>query len=339
MGRTSPMMEKHVTERILRSYFENKATHHEKQLIKEWLQVDDNEEIYYQYLAKWESDNLQFKPDQENALQSYKDFLAGKQNLNQSILPTQQRALKLQAYFNFKVYSVAASLILLVCASLYFYSDYFFYNVYSTSYGMTQSILLEDGSEVTLNANSVLKVPRDLVNAETRQVWLTGEAFFSVAKRPNKVKFIVSTNNLNVEVLGTKFNVNSRRNNTEVVLDEGSVKLTALNNNRTQSAVMRPGEYASLSETDTTFTKMLVKPASYSAWKMNRLVFEDTPLKVIAEKIEDYYGIEVRIDNEQLQSRQLTGTLPNNDLGVVLKSLSVSYNLEIVRKDDYIIFQ
>jgi transmembrane sensor len=331
-------MKEQVTERILKAYFENNATHHEKHLIKEWLEIAGNEEIFYQHLAKWEAQHLQFKPDQDKALKSFKAFLQGEEQASRStVIPGANN--KYLNTFRVKAFSIAASVIFLLGVCFYLYSDYIFYDIYSTPYGMTQNILLEDGSEVTLNANSKLKVPKNLLDDEVRQVMLEGEAFFSVAKRPGRVRFVVHTNNLDVEVLGTRFNVNTRRGNTEVVLDEGSVKLSSRHEAHLEPVLMKPGEYAALYKSDTTFRKMVVKPAKYTAWQSNKLTFEDTPLQVVAEKLEDYYGIEIRIANKELENRQVTGTLPNNDLGVVLKSLSVTHDLEIVRQTDYILFR
>ena len=205
---------------------------------------------------------------------------------------------------------------------------------------MTKNILLEDGSEVTLNANSTLKVPKDLTTDQFREVWLEGEGFFSIAKKPNHVRFLVHANNVSVEVLGTKFNVNNRRGNTEVVLTEGSVRLTS-DLPRKDNAVlyMKPGDMVSLSSRDTTFKRKVVVPEKYSAWQSNKLVFEDTPLFEVAQKLEDYYGVQIVIQDKTIADRQLTGTLPNNDLGIVLKSLSASHNLSIQREEDQIIFR
>jgi transmembrane sensor len=331
-------MKEQVTERILHAYFANKATHHEKQLIKEWLRIAGNEEIFYQHLARWEAQHLQFQPDEEKASQSYKAFLRGEKQSVQ-ITTISENTRRIPFSFQKRILAVAASVVLLISAALYLYSDHLFYNIYATSYGMTQNILLDDGSEVTLNANSTLKVPRNLSEDKVREVWLDGEAFFSVTKRPDKVRFMVHTENISVEVLGTKFNVNNRRGATEVVLDEGSVKLTSSEADQISPVIMKPGDYVVLHKTDTSFKKMAVKPEKYTAWQANKLIFEDTPLREVAEKIEDYYGVKIRIDNKQLGSRQVTGTLPNNDLGVVLKSLSMSHDLEIVRQTDYIIFR
>jgi len=330
-------MKETVTERILNVYFENRATPHEKQLIKEWLKEEGSEEVFYQHLAIWEANHLQFTPNEEKAADQFRKFLNGIETGNKP--KSKENIRRLLPGVNIRYASIAASITALICLAFYFSQDYFFYDTYSTAYGMTKNILLEDGSEVTLNANSTLKVPTDLADIDVREVWLKGEAFFSIAKRPGHVKFSVHTDNLDVEVLGTKFNVSNRHGKTEVVLNEGSVKLTSGVNNTNAVLYMKPGDFVSLSQNDTTFKRKIVKPEKYNAWQSNKLMFEDTPLREVAKKIEDYYGVRIEIQNEEIGDRQLTGTLPNNDLGIVLRSLSASHNLKIQREDNRIIFR
>jgi transmembrane sensor len=337
MGRNTGKMKEHVSERILYAYFEHKATHSEKQLIKQWLQQEGNEEIFYYHLSKWESRRLQFQPDVEKAELRYKQFLNNDSIVEPSF--TKVESVDRDPSFNwYKLAGVAASLLIVVIVGYFLTRDFFRYTTYATNYGVKQNILLDDGTEVTLNANSTLKVPKDLASAGMREVWLEGEGFFHVAKRPNHVRFAVHTDNIDIEVLGTKFNVHNRRGNTEVVLDEGSVKLIPAHE-RGVPIFMKPGDYASLATSDTTFKRKIVRPEKYNAWQNNRLVFEDTPLSVVAQKIEDYYGVTIEIQNQDLAWREVTGTLPNNDLGVVLKSLSTSHELEIIREKDVIIFR
>jgi transmembrane sensor len=331
-------MKEIVTERILKAYFENRATPHEKVLIKEWLKEKGNEEVFYHHLATWEASHLQFSADEERASERFRQFINTNDAESRPKITGRDKSRKLFTTRQLWYTGIAASLTALICIAFYLSQDYFLYDTYSTAFGMTKNILLEDGSEVTLNANSTLKVPKDLADTDVREVWLDGEAFFSITKKGGHVKFSVHTDNVNVEVLGTKFNVNNRHGSTEVVLNEGSVKLTS-DVNADDIVYMKPGDFVSLSQSDTTFKRKIVKPEKYNAWQSNKLVFEDTPLRDVAQKIEDYYGVTVEIQNDEIGKRQLTGTLPNNDLGIVLKSLSASHNLEIQREDNRIIFR
>src|SRR5690625_2537866 len=96
--------------------------------------------------------------------------------------------------------------------------------VYRTGFGEKLDIELDDGSQITLNANSVLRWAEDWQDNKDRQVVLEGEAFFEV-KRQDGIPFTVMTDDVAVEVLGTSFNVDSRESSTRVYLDEGKINL------------------------------------------------------------------------------------------------------------------
>jgi ferric-dicitrate binding protein FerR (iron transport regulator) len=199
-------------------------------------------------------------------------------------------------------------------------------------------VRLEDGSEVELNANSRLKVRNTWGLPLQREVWLEGEGFFSVARQADGRKFTVHTDQLTVEVLGTKFNVAQRRNRTTVVLSEGKVKLTA-NAGRKQTILMQPGDYIELSAKDTTFNRRTVAPEKYTAWKENELFFENAPLPEVLQKVEDYFGVKIILQDTTAAGKRFTSSLPNNNLDVVLKSIASVYHLEVSRKQNRVILR
>jgi len=322
---------------IIIKFLDGHATQHEKGMLANWLKEHpDGEELFYYYLSSRENESPQYLPDLDTKIEEYKKFLRGE-------IPVAERGYPNDQYpatdhfepWNYKLW-VAASVVFLITASFYFLKDYFFCQTYTAHNGVVQSILLEDGSKVTLNANSSIKVPRDFMGHENREVWIKGEAFFEVSKKSNRMKFIVHTDNLDVEVLGTKFNVNNRRGKTEVMLAEGKVKLLAKDQ---QPLIMKPGEQVSLSDSQDHFQKQLVKPEKFEAWRSNMLVFENTPLAEVAEIIHDYYGVKMIVPDSLLGKRQFTGTLPNNDLDVILIALSTAYKIDIEQKGDLIILK
>ncbi len=209
---------------------------------------------------------------------------------------------------------------------------------YRTAYRQTQRITLPDGSVVTLNANSRLKVRNPWGLGPPRQVWLQGEGFFSVARRADHAKFTVHTDQLTVEVLGTRFNVAQRRNRTTVVLSEGKVKLTA-NAGRKPSVLMQPGDYIALSARDTTFNRKTVVPGNYTAWTENELFFENAPLPEVLQQVEDYYGVKIILQDTTVAEKRFTSSLPNTNLDVVLRSIAAVYHLEVSREQDQVILR
>jgi transmembrane sensor len=112
----------------------------------------------------------------------------------------------------------AAVALLLLTGTVYLFVQRYNQEVrYTTGYGNTQKVTLPDGSVVTLNANSTLSFHPRWSSQQPREVWLQGEAFFCVEEKPGggNAKFRVHTSYLNVEVLGTQFNVKERRGNTQ----------------------------------------------------------------------------------------------------------------------------
>ncbi len=235
---------------------------------------------------------------------------------------------------------IAASLTLLVIVSVVFWYRYLRVEpiVYQTKYGQMQTIVLPDGSKVILNANSRLEIHKDWGDAESREVNLTGEAFFEVAKKPaTQQKFIVHTADLDVVVLGTSFNVSDRNTKTKVVLKEGAVMLK-LNNawegKAKQEVVMQVGEMVEFSKKENKITKRKVNTERYASWRENKLIFEDTPMYEIALLIQENYGLKVNFEDEALAKRKITGTIPSQNLQILLSSLETIFDVKIKQQDE-----
>ncbi len=235
---------------------------------------------------------------------------------------------------------LAASLTLLAIISVVFWYRYLRIEpiVYQTKYGQMQTIVLPDGSKVILNANSRLEIHKDWGNTKNREVSLTGEAFFEVAKKPaTQQKFIVHTADLDVVVLGTSFNVSDRNTKTKVVLKEGAVMLK-LNNaweeKAKQEVVMQVGEMVEFSKKENKIIKRKVNTERYDSWRENKLIFEDTPMYEIALLIQENYGLKVNFEDETLAKRKITGTIPSQNLQILLSSLETIFDVKIKQQDE-----
>jgi ferric-dicitrate binding protein FerR (iron transport regulator) len=330
-------MEKPVSKEILFEYFAGRATLLQKRMIEEWLLLPQNEDYFYQCLDEWENKYPQHVPDTEQALTDYEYFMdhrTGSPAVRRSavVRPFSQRS--------GARWLVAASVSILMAAiCLYAGKEYLFYQIYSTKLGEMRTLTLADQSQVTLNANSSLKVPRTWFSVPDREVWLTGEAFFSIQETLDKKRFIVHTSALEVEVLGTKFNVTDRRSKTRVVLQEGKVKITSSIYPQTQPVLMRPGDYVEHSPRTARIKRKAVKMGNYTAWRENKLIFESSPLGEVLETVEDYYNVHIQLRDPTLASKQYTGILPTDDLDVILKSISTVYELEASREENQILLK
>jgi len=207
-------------------------------------------------------------------------------------------------------------------------------NTVSTKVGDKASINLPDGSKVWLNGDSKITYVGDFGN-KTREVYLSGEAFFDVVKDKTK-PFIIHTRTINLKVLGTAFNVRSYDNDkeTETALVRGSVEVT-LRNRPDQKIILKPGEKLLVKNipVDTTVNYKKQKPEEetpiavltnmhyYGAdsssvetsWTKNEIVFNDEPLDKIALNLERWFNVQVTITDESLKKEKYTATIEEDD--------------------------
>ncbi|MBF9254483.1 FecR domain-containing protein [Pontibacter sp. 172403-2] len=205
---------------------------------------------------------------------------------------------------------------------------------YATRYGERRTIQLPDSSVVVLNANSSLTVPAEWTSGKPREVHLKGEAYFSVSHKLNNQKFIVYTSDgIQVEVLGTAFNVSDRGNKSEVVLASGKVRLNIARTGENKQVIMLPGELVEVPDKAGTITKREVNTALYTSWKDNKLVFDNTSLREIATMLEDDYGYTVVFRDTTLADKEITAYLDAGSLDDILVTLSETLDMKITREN------
>ncbi|MCE6991084.1 FecR family protein [Dyadobacter sp. CY323] len=229
----------------------------------------------------------------------------------------------------------AAVFALLLCAGGWFYLTSRPVR-FQTPYGKQRSVTLADGSRITLNANSELTVRQDFENGAKREVWIRGEAFFDVAKMTRdgkKIPFIVHTDQLDIHVLGTAFNITNRRGRVDVALEHGSVKLVDAHN-AANTILLEPGEKATQTITDALLKKEIVDVKEYSGWRRKVFQYKGKKLRELAEMIGDSYGIEVIIENEALKEETFTGSFPTDSVETFFEKLGKLYPLEIAKNGD-----
>ena len=230
--------------------------------------------------------------------------------------------------------------VLVAAAALWFWIGPGALTEHTTRYGEISKVTLPDGSTVTLNANSSLRYAEPWNPQQPREVWLDGEAYFSVIHTKNDQRFHVHlTDDFRVEVLGTEFNVKDRHHRAQVVLHSGRVRLTINDPDQPQNVSMQPGELVEYSEVDQVLTQQPVDPTPYAAWRQGQMVFERTPLREIADALEDHYGVRVVIADDDLASTQLTGAFPVRNLDMILELLPTIADVKVIRDDREIILQ
>jgi len=196
---------------------------------------------------------------------------------------------------------------------------------YHTQYGERMELDLPDGTQVTMNANSTLSY----VRKNPRRVRMRGEMYFNVRKKPETgAPFIVTTPDLDIQVLGTEFNVNSRQEKTEVLLDEGSIVLDMKQKGR---MLMKPGDLVSYSATENKILEQQIaeKPEVITSWKEGVLLLDSVSLVSTLSLLEDTYNITAIIENKEIGDKILVGGVPNDNLETCVKALRTIYDLDI----------
>ena len=324
-------------------------------LFCEWVQHQQHKTFWRQ----WQKDNserqaligeartflaqLSFQKDTpkegevELALNDIWSSIEKKQSVNNpSIVPISNN--RKRSIITKKGWRIAASILFLIGASWFTWQQSMATNtVYATNYGETSELVLPDGSQVILQANSTLKVPKDWEEQSERTVSLEGEAFFKVTKTKasEPIKFIVDTKEFTVEVLGTQFNVLNRRNHKRVVLQEGKVQMQLANN---KIVHLKPNEMIAYSSATKNYEKSIIQAANLTAWTGNKLILDNTPLSEIARMLRDNYGFEVTFSEsvDQAQTRNSIGAIAIKNVEDLINITEASYEVEISKQDQQI---
>lgn len=214
-------------------------------------------------------------------------------------------------------------------------------HVYTTAYGETQRLVLPDSSIVILNANSTLEYADDWDKTAAREVWLNGEAYFEVEEKEtitesgtNLVKFLVHTPELQVQVVGTAFSVNTRQERTQVTLNHGKV---IVRDKQDETIAMEPGEQVELSHQQQKLVKKTVIPENYNSWKDNKLEFVNMPVAEIIQMLEERYGWQFEIEAPGFLENRYKGSAPAEEPEVLLEKWRLVYGLEIDKNKETII--
>lgn len=202
--------------------------------------------------------------------------------------------------------------------------------------GVRTEFLLPDGTTGFLNNRSTLKYPVNF--GEDREVHLSGEAFFDVAKS-KKSRFRVITRNLETEVLGTSFNMMAYEDQSyqEITLKTGRLKV--LDKNRKELSTLLPNQQFVFDTIQRRFFTRQVNANNYTSWTEGKLVAQDEPFEDVAKKLSRWYDVEITIEDPELKDFRYYAKFEDEPLSEVLKLLAITAPIEyeeiprIKRKD------
>ena len=313
--------DRNTIEELLPRYCEGVATEEERLQVEMWMSESDEnrrmaKQIHALYLAT-DTVNVMKKVDTEKALLKVKSRMSGNRHKRTMWWQWTQRA------------AAILFIPLLVALMLQYWGgneqELAQIMEVKTNPGMMTSLTLPDGTLVYLNSESTLSYPSRFDN-DTRNVTLQGEAYFEVAKNPEK-KFIVSTSHQSqIEVLGTHFNVEAYEKEARIsaTLVEGKIGFIYKSNDVSKKVLMDPGQKLVYDSKDNKVQLYATSGESEIAWKEGKIIFRNTPLEEGLRMLEKRYNVEFIIKNDRLKGDSFTGTFTNQRLERILEYFQLS---------------
>lgn len=188
--------------------------------------------------------------------------------------------------------------------------------------GQKLTMMLSDGSKVTLNAESRLSYPANF-DPDKREVILEGEAFFEVARDENR-PFSIVTKDIKTTVLGTSFNIKAYKDDStvSVAVATGKVKVNRPSDIH-HTYFLEPGKALFYQQKQNSFTVNAYDAQELMAWKEGVLVFKDATLQEVKQMLERWYGVHISIAGKPQDNWQYSGVFDQQSLENIL--LSISY--------------
>ena len=205
------------------------------------------------------------------------------------------------------------------------------YNTLTVPYGKRFDIVLSDGTQVILNSGTSLKYPVQFIKGDNRRVFLNGEAFFTVAK--DKLHpFIVNADELNVRVLGTKFNLSSYPEDQFVntTLVEGSVSVYESNANydSSNSSLLKPGYKSEWNKHNKQISIAEADIAMHTDWLNGKIILRHVPFKNIVKKLERHYNVDITNNNKGLDNEMFSASFDIETIDQVFRTFNESYEID-----------
>ncbi len=340
---------------LIVNYLKNELTEPEKKELFEWVYLDpQNEELFYRLKDIWETSNYRQVADKAFTQEEWKKF----SRLITQIKPRNLSDNKMNIRRLYRALQLAAIVLVTFLAGFLiqkYLPEKTEYTTVKVPYGAKSEVELPDGSKIWINSGSSLKYPAKPDDKEVF-IYLKGEAFFDIVKN-EKRKLNVKTSTINVQVLGTAFNVKSYDDDdlVETTLVRGRISITGKVGNRTIEPVcLKPNQQIRLmkgkpevvigdlnAKSESQETKKSSKPAgtvreasmkvsdeidldAVTCWKDNRMIFKRESFSELARKMERWYNVKIIIEDEDLKESKYTGVFEKETIEQAMKALSLS---------------
>lgn len=324
--------------KILDKFFRGLATEEEHEILRNWIKEPESKDefsLYYQqcwYLAGDKMDKEEQDKILGNILNRIENFTKNEKKTESKIGARAKSVLRKVMY-----YAAAACILLIIgFASFHFGKNSITRNTgiitMEVENGQKGDIILADGSKVYLNSDSKIAYD-DSYNKKDRILTLEGQAYFEVAKNKEK-PFIVQTNGVKIEALGTIFDVKACKTSdlVTVTLIEGKVKVNDFSDER----YLNPKERLEYNLTEKSFGKAteLLPNANNLLWRSKELAFYGEPLEEICKTLTRMYNCRFRFGSDAIKKYTYTGIIKDGTLKNVLEFLSQTASVKYTIMQD-----
>lgn len=290
------MKENNNTKQLMRLYFGKHFSRYGRILFGRWLKADNGKiekEEMLQFF--WE------KSQPEATASTHSDWEILQRHL--SVAPVRERSVPL--YRQWLKYAAVIALLIMTAGITYWTTDSFkpvrhveMAQIF-VPYGESEQVVLPDGSKVWVDAGTLLVYPKDFTDTDSRTVYLTGQASFSVRKNP-KQPFIVKTAYLDVQALGTVFTVEAYPSDScsMTTLEEGSV-LVSVRDEYIQPTILKPDQQLVYLHSEHTVMVHSIDASLYNMERNGYLIFENTSFNRLMASLERKFNVTIHYNSQK----------------------------------------
>ncbi len=248
------------------------------------------------------------------------------------ISPLQRMISKYQSSLKILRYSFAAAAVIIFIMAIRYFSinptpnkNNSTWNLVTTNFGQRKHIHLPQDIDITLNANSSLKYPGNISSSESIRLQLHGEAYFDV-KHHRHQSLDVATCDGCIKVVGTKFVVHERNAGTEVVVEQGRVKISVApqpgqENQSIESIFLNEGNLLCVVRGNHAVKPCPVNTKVYTSWQSDQLIFDNTKFRDILKRLTETYNVQFDVE-AKLLDQTISGSIENSTLDIIINALA-----------------
>lgn len=326
------MLEKNTIHPKIIRLFNGEASPDEKRQIGDWLNQNEfNRKLYTDLQEIWLATGVSENKDTYNTEAAIKKFKERIQNSKNN-----KKVIRLR-----EILKYAAFVVLLISLPVIYFMGKNgsqrteSYTTITCAFGDKSTITLPDGSQAYLNSGSKLTFNNDF-HSQTRVIALEGEAYFSV-KKNKEIPFKVKAAEIEIEVLGTEFNVKAYpdENTISTTLAEGSIHIKS----KFQQTVMKPNQKMIFNRADNQMKLFNLNDISpETEWKEGRLVFRNESLEELELKLERWFDVDIVFADKEVKTRRFTGILERESILEAISYFNYSQYVGYKIKDNEITF-